>query len=78
LTANNRHAGESRHPGSVPVALLLDSGFRRNDDVMAANRICGQSRREDMVPFGLSLSKPIQTKLEHHHLPTSVYGPLRA
>jgi hypothetical protein len=41
-TASNRHAGESRHPDCILVALLLDSGFRRNDESKAASELSGK------------------------------------
>jgi hypothetical protein len=33
---------ESRHPDCVLVALLLDSGFRRNDEFPAASELAGK------------------------------------
>jgi hypothetical protein len=41
--ASNRHAGESRHPDCVLVALLLDSGFRRNDEFPGASELAGKA-----------------------------------
>jgi hypothetical protein len=40
--ASNRHAGASRHPDCMLVALLLDSGFRRNDESKAASELAGK------------------------------------
>jgi hypothetical protein len=41
--ASNRHAGASRHPDCMLVALLLDSGFRRNDESKAASELAGKA-----------------------------------
>jgi hypothetical protein len=42
ISARNRHAGESRHPDGLLVALLLDSGFRRNDESKATSELSGK------------------------------------
>jgi hypothetical protein len=54
-SASNRHAGESRHPDFMLVALRLDSGFRRNDESKAAAELVGkvQAMRERGSKLGL-------------------------
>jgi hypothetical protein len=42
ISARNRHAGESRHPDGLLLALLLDSGFRRNDESKATSELSGK------------------------------------
>jgi hypothetical protein len=41
--ASNRPAGESRHPDCVLVALRLDYGFRRNDELPGASELAGKA-----------------------------------